>query len=109
MPIRPENRHRYPADWPAISRAIRERDGWACVRCGVPNGARNPVTGSAVVLTVAHWPDESPENCDPENLWSLCQRCHLNLDREHHLAVQAENRRRKRERWQPALPGVLHG
>jgi hypothetical protein len=35
MPFHPE---RYPADWKAISRRIRERDGNACKVCKVPNG-----------------------------------------------------------------------
>lgn len=39
MPIRPENRALYPADWPTISRRIRERAGHRCERCGVPNYA----------------------------------------------------------------------
>jgi 5-methylcytosine-specific restriction endonuclease McrA len=39
MPIRPENRALYPADWPAISLAIRERAGQRCEDCGVPNHA----------------------------------------------------------------------
>lgn len=46
MPIRPENRARYPKDWPAISRRIRfERAGNVCEECGVPNyelGGRTP-------------------------------------------------------------------
>jgi hypothetical protein len=39
MPIRPENRDRYPADWPDISRRIRERAGNRCEECGVENHA----------------------------------------------------------------------
>lgn len=39
MPIRPENRARYPKDWDAISRAIRTRAGNRCEACGVENGA----------------------------------------------------------------------
>lgn len=35
MPIRPENRARYPADWPKISLAAKQRAGWRCVECGV--------------------------------------------------------------------------
>jgi hypothetical protein len=31
MPIKPENRARYPADWPAISLEARLRAGWACL------------------------------------------------------------------------------
>lgn len=30
MPIRPENRERYPADWKAISAAIKARAGNRC-------------------------------------------------------------------------------
>jgi hypothetical protein len=36
MPFHPE---RYPADWKAISKRIRERDGNACKVCRVANGA----------------------------------------------------------------------
>lgn len=46
MPIRPENRARYPKEWPLISRRIRfERAGNRCEQCGVPNhelGGRTP-------------------------------------------------------------------
>lgn len=46
MPIRPENRDRYPKDWAAISARIRfERAGNRCEECGVPNhelGGRTP-------------------------------------------------------------------
>lgn len=30
MPIRPENRARYPAEWPEISLCVRSRAGWKC-------------------------------------------------------------------------------
>lgn len=30
MPVKPENRALYPADWDAISRAAKERAGWRC-------------------------------------------------------------------------------
>lgn len=35
----PMDNTRYPPDWPAISRAIRDRDGWCCKWCGVQNKA----------------------------------------------------------------------
>jgi hypothetical protein len=39
MPIRPETRHLYPADWPAISRWVRfERAQGRCERCAAPHG-----------------------------------------------------------------------
>ena len=34
MPIRPENKQRYPKDWPTLSRAARERAGWKCQHPG---------------------------------------------------------------------------
>lgn len=39
MPIRPENKHRYPPDWGAIVAAVRERSGDRCEQCGVENHA----------------------------------------------------------------------
>jgi len=108
MPIRPENRGRYPADWPAISAGIKERAGWRCEctgECGRPyvhldvdercrNRHGQPAfqTGSRVVLTTAHL-DHTPENCDPPNLRAMCQGCHLHYDRDHHAATRAETRR----------------
>lgn len=89
MPIRPENRNRYPKDWKAISLSIRERAGWKCEGtpnypdCRAENGKQHPETGSKVVLTVSHT-DHQPENCEPGNLRALCQRCHLSWDRDHH-------------------------
>ena len=38
MPIRDENKARYPADWKAISRRIRDLAGQVCQQCGAPNG-----------------------------------------------------------------------
>jgi 5-methylcytosine-specific restriction endonuclease McrA len=40
---------------------------------------QHPVTGSWVVLTVAHL-DHQPENVDPNNLRAWCQRCHNTYD-----------------------------
>ena len=40
MPIRPENKSRYPKDWPAISAAVRREAGNKCEECGVENYAR---------------------------------------------------------------------
>lgn len=35
MPIRPENRDRYPENWPEIRESILKRAGYRCERCGV--------------------------------------------------------------------------
>lgn len=39
MPIRPENKARYPKDWKEISARIRRRAGDCCEVCGVANQA----------------------------------------------------------------------
>jgi hypothetical protein len=104
MPIRPENRHRYPQNWPLISQRIRfVRAGGRCEcigECGrgthdgrCPNRHRGRAygTGSAVVLTTAHR-DHTPENCTEENLTAMCQGCHLHYDREHHAATAKATR-----------------
>jgi hypothetical protein len=103
MPIRPENRARYPADWKAISLEVRERAGWRCEgspaypACREINGEEHTDTGSKVVLTVAHL-DHQPENVgvpgDRPNLKAWCQRCHLTYDAPHHARTAAETRRK---------------
>jgi hypothetical protein len=93
MPIRPEERARYPKDWKQISLRIREAAGWCCEgspdfpECRAENGKAHPVTGSKVVLTVAHL-NHTPEDCRDENLKAWCQRCHLNYDKDHHAQTR---------------------
>jgi hypothetical protein len=105
MPIKPENRAKYPADWKTVVvPRIRARSGDKCERCGVANGAvgwrekqggfvmlgRSPEEAGErcdaaaddghkvirIVLTVAHLHDPDPANCADDNLAHLCQRCH---------------------------------
>ena len=124
MPIRADQRSRYPKDWPEISKRIRERAGGKCEQCGVPNrmlisrsidrdkfmdmdgNVHDATTGEhlgtcrgsewdglpviMIVLTVSHR-DHTPENCADENLWALCQRCHLLYDRDHHRQTARAN------------------
>ena len=61
MPIRPENRHRYPADWPLISERVRVDAGNRCEWCGAPNGAlirRGTFRGRPV------WSEAASAHCD---------------------------------------------
>ena len=51
-----------------------------CEWCGAENGKPHPITGSRVVLTVAHVFDERPEAASLLNLAALCQRCHNRHD-----------------------------
>jgi hypothetical protein len=81
MPILPENKARYPRDWKLRSRFVRfYRAKNRCEWCGAENGKPHPVTGSRVVLTVAHVFDERPEAASLLNLAALCQRCHNRHD-----------------------------
>lgn len=149
MPIRLENRHRYPKNWSEIRTVILERAANRCESCHVPNyavgfrsanGRFHPLCGNGpcdaagqglkwpsympisyresrefahaqndsdgtdsdgnrwivIVLTIAHINDRSPENCTPENLQALCQRCHLLLDQyQHRLNAQLTRRAAK--------------
>lgn len=101
MPIRPEEKARYPKDWKAISLEVRTRAEWRCEGspgiypdCRAAHGEPHPVTGSKVVLTVAHL-DHTPENCDRANLLAMCQRCHLTYDAKHHAKNAAMTRRKR--------------
>lgn len=118
MPIKAENKKRYPKNWRWIRMAILNRAGNRCEGspafplCQAENGKPHPDTQSRVVLTIAHL-DHQPENCDGlekypiglivqpytetpkerSNLRAWCQRCHLKYDAKHH----AKNGRKTQE------------
>ena len=102
MPIRPERQRLYPGgsirspEWLAIREAILERAGYRCEGsprypdCRAADREPHPVTGSRVVLTIAHL-DHDPTNSEDCNLLALCQKCHLSYD-------AADKARRRKER-----------
>jgi len=93
MPIRPENRNRYPSDWPLRSRFVRfMRAGGRCEWCGAVHGNPHPVTGSKVILTTAHVYDDRPEAASLLNLAALCQLCH----NRHDAATRRQGIRQRR-------------
>lgn len=100
MPIKPENRARYPADWKQIVAQVRERSGDRCEGspafpdCRAANGQPHPETGSKVVLTTAHL-NHRPEECGLENLRHWCQRCHLVYDAKHHAETAYATRKER--------------
>jgi tRNA(Ile)-lysidine synthase TilS/MesJ len=66
-----------------------------------------------VVLTVAHLNHNTQDN-RLENLKALCQRCHLQHDRQHHQLSRKRTRLRKKaealqEQGQLPLGGLEHG
>jgi len=91
MPIKPENKARYPKNWKEIRAQILQRAGNRCEFCGVENYSMrvNPKTGKEVkiVLTIAHL-NHKPEDCRTENLRALCQRCHNQYDAKHRAGTR---------------------
>ena len=97
MPI---NYKDYPPNWKKISAFIRfVRANNKCEQCGAENYKPNPVTGSKVVLTVAHIYDSNPYNCNGDNLKALCQLCHNRLDAKY----RASNRKKNKQSSQMSL------
>jgi len=126
MPIKPENKGRYPANWPEIRQRVLKRAKNRCEGCGVKNkafGYRTPqsdvwigintkrMIGKSpmvvwleligfrcikIVLTVAHL-NHIPEDCRMENLRAWCQRCHNRYDIEHRKQTRRANLPRLKE------------
>lgn len=87
----------YPKNWKTKIRPdIVARAGNCCEgspkypNCRAPNYEPHPVTGSRVVLTIAHR-DHDTNNNDYDNLVAWCQCCHNTYDAPH----RAETRRKK--------------
>lgn len=129
MPIRPDMRHHYTTpEWRALSVKIRKeraKDRCECTgQCGTNHGAENakrdgraadprcsafegqphPVTGAAVVLTVAHLDHDPANNDEKGNLLALCQRCHNRYDAAHRKANANRTRRGRK-----AIGDLLEG
>ncbi|MBX5451110.1 MAG: hypothetical protein IRZ24_13660 [Thermogemmatispora sp.] len=79
------DRQRYPPNWAEISRAARERAGWRCQWCGAAQGEER--------VSLAGKRDK--QDCRPENLAALCQRCHLRYDIDEHVGHARQTRWRK--------------
>ena len=81
----------YSKDWKLRSRFIRFfRAKNCCEVCGAENYQPHPITGSKVILTVAHL-DHDIRNNSFFNLKAMCQKCHLTYDAIHH--VQSRKKR----------------
>lgn len=75
----------YPPNWGELRFAVLLRAHNMCEgspaypNCRAEDRNRHPVTGSRVILTVAHL-DRDPKNNESGNLRVMCQRCHLTYD-----------------------------
>lgn len=86
----------YPSNWDALARACKERAGWRCEFCGVPQGAQVISQRTGAVYTV--YLGAAHVNHDPWNpaplLIALCPSCHGRYDwswreRERRAALEA--------------------
>jgi hypothetical protein len=106
MPIRPENKTRYPKAkvWKAMVEQARERGGNRCEcdgkcgldhggRCAAMNGQPHPATGSKVVLTLAHEHGVALEETSIDRMFHACQQCHNRYDAPMRRAGIAERAR----------------
>lgn len=97
MPIRPENKKRYPKNWQQIREAILKRANNRCEFCGRLNHSmveNKQGKMIKVVLTIAHL-NHVPEDCRPENLRTLCQACHNRYDAKHRAETRKEHKNEK--------------
>lgn len=119
MPI---NYKDYHPEWKTRIRPdILKRDNNACAFCGVENGriihrfgkgigdwqywpegmqseasSEDGRKSTKIVLTIAHL-DHDKTNNDYENLAALCQKCHLGIDMETHVANARTTRERNKK------------
>ena len=112
-PIRPENKDKYPANWPEIRAKVQERAGDKCEKCGLINhaeGYRDQLghfhqydeadfqfqpffsIKLVIVCTTAHL-DHDPTNNDLDNLRFWCQQCHNRYDAPERAAGIKRRRR----------------
>lgn len=106
----------YHPEWKRISRAVIEAAGNRCTLCYAPNGVdvTRDTRGAGlypwtlykcgpmlehdkkvrIVLTVHHI-DGNKDNNDKLNLIALCQRCHLKLDIQKHVANRRKNKQQE--------------
>jgi 5-methylcytosine-specific restriction endonuclease McrA len=90
----------YPPHWKELRLTVLERAGNRCEGssvypdCRAENYQPHPVTGSKVILTIAHLDQYKGDNIERLRAW--CQRCHLTYDGKHHAANAARTRQKKK-------------
>lgn len=108
---------KYPANWKQIRAEMMARSAGQCEctgecglhrtnpgprRCTELHGANAQWAKGKIVLTIAHLnypggPCDHVNPCDdPSHLKAMCQRCHLRMDRELHIANGKATRERKK-------------
>jgi hypothetical protein len=84
------NRNEYPADWPELARACKERAGWICQHCRIKHGSwrKSKRTGRRyrAWLQAAHVNHLDRPKSNAE-LLCLCFRCHARYDYQHNQRI----------------------
>jgi hypothetical protein len=109
--IATEYKRRYPPEWDEVRKLMHDRSGGQCEcegecglhrerpgprRCTERHRTKAQYAAGIVRLTIAHL-NHTPEDCRPENLKAMCQRCHLRYDTDHHLQTRRAHDRRVQE------------
>lgn len=83
---------KYPSNWHSeIRPRILKRANNCCECCGVKNYTIHPITGSKVILTIAHIDHDITNNDEDTNLRAWCQKCHNGHDAKY----RARNRKKR--------------
>lgn len=71
--VTPERQRLYrSAEWRALVRGVFARDGYRCVCCQAPKKGK----GSLHAHHVRPWADSKEDRMNPDNLITLCRKCH---------------------------------
>ena len=98
MPIKAENKERYPKEWKMIALSVKEKAEWKCQVCGKQCRKPNePFDTHKRTLTVAHL-NHIPEDVSEENLKAMCAPCHLRYDAKHHAETRKNNQKQPKTR-----------
>ena len=76
---------KYPFEWgEELKDLIRKRDNYICQECGIHQDELSDKWHKKLDV---HHIDYKKDNCNPDNLISLCRSCHVqtNFDREYWL------------------------
>ena len=70
----------YSVDWTeTLKRSIRERDNYICQKCSIYQDELN--NGQIKKLDIHHI-DYDKQNCNPNNLITLCRRCNTKVNKD---------------------------
>jgi hypothetical protein len=104
---RVSGKRKYPKDWKAIVARVKKRSGDRCEctgqcglhtttgRCIERNGDEARYARGRIMLTTAHLCHDS-ECRKISHLIHACQRCHLRIDRDQHIANAKKTRHERR-------------